>query len=394
MFNKEFLKTLTVLYVEDDDNIRTSLSNVLTKIFSKVIICNDGNDGYNQFYEYTQEKKAKINLIISDINMPHKNGIEMVKDIRKIDQDIPIVFTTAHGESEYLMESIKLKISYYALKPINTSELLDNISNFCMIEYNKTLVKEKSNQIVQYMDIIHTITSIFKVDTLGIITEVNDLICELSQYSKDELIGMHIDSLLQQDTFDDTLALIKNKDLVKIKLKFNSKSESTFYLNATVIPQRSEYTQDIKGFIYIGVDQTDDEIEKQQTMQKVRKNMIQQRTKESNLLKTTKELENEIEMIKASSISSKDSQVILSALAKEKQKVATLNAQISHYEEKIVKLSQQTIRIDAEEKAKKIESMKKIEEFGNEKERFQSKIIELQALVSKLEAKLKKKTVD
>ncbi|PIF04938.1 MAG: hypothetical protein CSA86_00085 [Arcobacter sp.] len=394
MFNKEFLKTLTVLYVEDDDSIRMSLSNVLTKIFSKVIICKDGDDGYKKFYEYTQEKNAKINLIISDINMPHKNGIEMVTDIRKLDQDIPIVFTTAHGESEYLMESIKLKIAYYALKPINTAELLDNISNFCMIEYNKTLVEEKSNQITQYIDIINTITSIFKVNTLGIIIEVNDLTCELLEYSKEELIGMHIDSLLQQETFDNALKLIENKDLIKIKLKLKSKSGIIFYMNTTLISQKSQYTQDITSFLYICIDQTEDEIEKQQTMQKVRKNIMQQKTKESNLLKITKDLENEIERIKASSISSKDSQLILNALAKEKQKVATLNTQILHYEEKIAKLSQQAVKIDENEKAKKIEEMRRLEEYANEKEKFQSKIIELQALVSKLEAKLKKKIVD
>ena len=394
MFNKEFLKTLTVLYVEDDDNIRTSLSNLLIKIFAEVIVCNDGDDGFQQF----AKNKSKINLVISDINMPVKNGIEMVQEIRELDQDIPVIFTTAHGESDYLMESIKLKIAYYALKPINTSELLDNISNFCMIEQNKSLVREKSNQITQYMDIINNITSIFKVNTQGVITEANDLLCEISQYPKEELEGMHIDNILHQDTvlktFNDTLALIDNNDIFKGKLKFNSKLGNTFYMNSTIITQKNEYSSEIEGYIYICIDQTDDEIEKQQTMQRVRKSMIQQRTKESGLIKTTKDLENEIEKIKASSMSSKDTQVILSALSKEKQKVITLNTQISHYEEKIVKLTQQKQKVDSEEKVKKLEAMRKVQDHTNEKEQFQSKIIALQALVSKLEAKLKAKTVN
>ena len=397
MFNKEFLKTLTVLYVEDDESIRTSLSNILTKIFDKVIVCNDGDDGFNKFHEYTQEKKNTINLIISDINMPNKNGIEMVQDIREIDQDIPIFFTTAHGESDYLMESIKLKIAYYALKPINTSDLLDNISDFCMIEQNKSLVAKKSKEITQYMDIINNITSIFKVDTNGNITEVNELLCETSQYSKEELIGMHIDMILHKDTilksFADTLSLIDDNEIFKGKLKFNSKFGNTFYMSSTIITSKNEYTSEIEGYIYICVDQTDDEIEKQQTMQRVRKNMIQQRTKESGLLKTKKDLENEIEKIKASSISRKDTQVIMNALSKEKQKVVTLNTQISHYEEKIVKLTQQKQKVDADEKEKKLEAMKKTQDYINEKEQFQSKIIDLQALVSKLESKLKAKTV-
>jgi PAS domain S-box-containing protein len=398
MFNKEFLRTLTVLYVEDDESIRTSLSNILKKVFAEVIICNDGDNGIEQFKHYIKEKSTKIDLVISDINMPNKNGIEMVHEIREIDQDIPIVFTTAHGESDYLMESIKLKIAHYALKPINTSDLLDNISNFCMIEKNKTLLQEKSKQLTQYMDIINGITAIFKVDIQGNIIEVNDLLCELLQYSQDEFSGMHIDNILHKDTilktFTDTLALIDSNDSFNGKLKFSSKLGNTFYMNSTIITLKNEYSSDIEGYIYICLDQTDDEIEKQQTMQRVRKSMIQQRTKESVLLKNTKELENEIENIKASSISSQDTKVILSSLAKEKQKVITLNTQITHYEEKIVKLTQQKYRNETEEKTKKLEIMKKAQDYINEKEKFQSKIIDLQALVSKQEAKLKDKSVN
>ena len=394
MFNKEFLKTLTVLYVEDDENIRSSLSNILKKVFLEVIICTDGNEGIAQFTQYTQEKNNSIDLVISDINMPNKNGIEMVKEIREINQEIPIIFTTAHGESDYLMESIKLKVAYYALKPINTSELLDNISNFCMIEKNKLLLEEQAKQISQYMDIINDITSIFKVNTEGYIIEANELLCELSQYSHEELLGMHIDTILHKDTilktFADTLALIDSNDSFKGKLKFSSKLGNTFYMNSTIITLKNEYSSQIEGYVYICIDQTDDEIEKQQTMQRVRKSMIQQRTKESVLLKNTKNLENEIEKIKASSISSQDTKVILSSLAKEKQKVLTLNTQITHYEEQIVKLTKLKQKNDTEEKIKKLETMKKAQEYINEKEKFQSKIIDLQALVSKQEAKLKK----
>ena len=398
MFNKEFLKTLTVLYVEDDESIRTSLSNILKKIFAEVIICEDGDDGIEQFILHTQEKKSNIDVIISDINMPNKNGIEMIQEIRELDQDVPVIFTTAHGESEYLMEAINLKISYYALKPINTTELLDNISKFCMIEHNKTVILQKSAQINKYTQIVDNIASIFKVDINGHIIEVNDLMCEISEYSEEELLNIHIDDILHQDTmaiktFQDTLKLIENNDLFKAKLKCTSKSGGTFYLNSTIILAKNEYSEDIEGYIYICIDQTEDEIEKQQTMQRVRKNMILQRTKESELLKLTKELEAEIETIKASTISSKDTKIILATLAKEKQKVTYLNSQITHYEQEIVKLKKMQEKIDVDKKAKKIEAIKKQQDYLNEKEKFQSKIIELQALLSKQEAKLKETTV-
>ncbi|BFU77510.1 hypothetical protein ALC152_07250 [Arcobacter sp. 15-2] len=398
MFNKEFLKTLTVLYVEDDDTVRSSLSNLLEKVFLNIIICKDGEEGLNQFKSLTQEQRTKIDVVVSDINMPIKNGIELAQEIRALDADIPIIFTTAHAKAKDLMEAIHLKISYYALKPINTTELLDNISKFCMIEHNKNVILEKSAQITKYISIIDNIASIFKVDTSGNIIEVNDLMCEISEYTQEELLSMHLDTILNKETssiktFQDTLSLIDNNDLFKTKLKCISKSGGTFYLNSTIIISKNEYSEEIEEYIYICIDQTEDELEKQQTMQRVRKNMILQRTKESELLKITKELEKEIENIKASSISSTDTKVILATLAKEKQKVSYLNSQITHYEQEIVKLKKKQEKIDIDDKAKKLEVMRKQENYLNEKEKFQSKIIELQSLLSQQEAKHKAKEI-
>jgi len=398
MFNKEFLKTLTILYVEDDDTIRDSLSNIFTRIFKKVIISNDGDDGLKQYIKYTKDKNLEIDLIISDINMPNTDGLEMVQGIREFDQDIPIIFTTGHNESKYLMRAINLKISYYAHKPINTTELLDNISKFCMIEYNKKQLESTSRQVVQYMEIINTITSIFKLDTKGFITDANPLICEISQYSKEELIGMHIDTILRKDTsnttFEETLTLISQNELFKTKLKFTSKYGNIFYFNTTIITVKNEYKQDIIGYIYICIDQTEDEIEKQQTMHKVRKNIIEQRTKESNLLKSTKELEEELVKIKFNYISYKDGQALLKKLEREKQKVLALNSQVFHYEQEIIKLKQQKEKVDENDKNKRIMEMKKREKYVNETVKLQSKVIELQSLISKQGAQKKATFVD
>ena len=398
MFNKEFLKTLTVLYVEDDEKIRGSLSNIFKKVFAEIIVCTDGEDGINKFSDFTQVKNTKIHLVISDINMPHKNGLEMVEEIRKLDQEIPIIFTTAHGESDYLLESIKFKISYYAIKPINTAELLDNISEICLAEHNKELVKQQSNQLIQYMDIINNITAIFKVNTKGIITQANELLCQISKYTQEELIGMHINELLLSDaivkTFEDTLALIDPNKPSQSKLKFNSKTNEIFYLNTSIIASNNEYSSEIEGYVYVCIDQTEEEIEKQQTLQRVRKNIMQHRAKESDLLKATKELENQIEKIKASSISSTDTQVIMNSLAKEKQKVITLNQQILHYEAQIVKLTHKKIKVDGHDKAQKLKEMKKKQEHGNEKEKLQSKIIELQSQISQLQARNRQTIID
>ena len=397
MFDKEFLKTLTIMYVEDDDSIRVSLSGILTKIFGEVIVCIDGQDGIDKYKQITQIEHRKIDAIVSDINMPNKNGIEMIQGVREFDDEIPVIFTTAHGESNYLMEAIKLKIAYYALKPINTTELLQNISKFCMIEHNKRLVQTKDKEISQYMDIMNNITSILKIDTNGNITKANELLCEISQYTQDELLNMKIDELLHQNsvikTYDDAIQLIKDKDLYKGKIKFMAKDQSAFFLNTTIIPIQNDSTGDINGYIYIGIDQTDDELEKQQTMQRVRKNIMEQRTKETTLQKRIKELEAQLQDLQAHSMSKQDTQMLIKSLNKEKQKVSKLTAQIGHYEQEILELTKQKNMMLEEDKEKKMREKKQKEYYLNEKEKFQSKIIELQAKISKLEAKLKATTL-
>jgi len=397
MFDKEFLKTLTIMYVEDDESIRGSLSGIFKKIFGEVIICNDGNDGVNQFKYYTQERKSKIDAIVSDINMPNLNGIDMVKEIRTINEDIPIIFTTAHGESSFLMEAIKLKIAYYALKPINTTELLQNISKFCMIEHNKLMVQKKEKEISQYMDIMNNIASIFSINEEGSITEANDLLSEISEYTKEELLGMNISDILHSDAiitnYNDIVKLVENSDTYNGKIKFRTKTQNTFYLNMTILQLINNSTGKQEGYICIGLDQTDNELEKQQTMQRVRKNIMEQRSKESGLSKQIKTLEAQNSKLTQGSVNSKDTEFIISALNKEKQKVLSLNAQVSHYEKEVMNLTRQKDMIVSDEKTKKGELIQKSKDLSKENHTLQSKIIELQAVITKLQEKQRGTTV-
>jgi PAS domain S-box-containing protein len=397
MFDKEFLKTLTVLYVEDDESIRGSLSGIFKKIFGEVIICNDGNDGANQFKYYTQDRKSTIDVVVSDINMPNLNGIDMVKEIRSVSEEVPVIFTTAHGEASYLMEAIKLKIAYYALKPINTTELLQNISKFCMIEHNKLLVQKKEQEISQYMDIMNKVTSTFNIDTDGNIVEVNELLSEISEYTKEELLDMSISDILHNDsiisTYDDILKIIGNQNTYNGKIKFKSKSGNIFFLNTTIITLLNNSTGRVSGYICIGLDQTNNELEKQQTMQRVRKNIVQQRTKESDLEKKIRILESQNQKLAQNAINSKDTEFIVSSLNKEKQKVLSLNTQVTHYEKEVSYLTKLKNQIVTDEKAKKAEIMQKNKDVSKENHSLQTKIIELQTVIAQLQEKQRGTTV-
>lgn len=125
------LKSLTVLYVEDEDHIREKIADTLKYYVKKVISAKNGQEGYDKYLE------EKPNIILTDILMPIMDGIEMVQLIRHIDIEIPIVMITAHTEKEYLLDAVKLHLENYIVKPVVLSNLL-NVLQVCLEKINTT----------------------------------------------------------------------------------------------------------------------------------------------------------------------------------------------------------------------------------------------------------------
>mgnify|MGYP000724609420 FL=1 len=118
------LKEITVLYCEDEEYLRDITKGILESFTKKQFICKDGAEGLETF----KENQHVIDLIITDVNMPNMNGLEMAKEIKRINPNMPIVVATAFSNSEYLLEAIDLGVDKYVLKPINVKKLLDIMS--------------------------------------------------------------------------------------------------------------------------------------------------------------------------------------------------------------------------------------------------------------------------
>jgi len=117
----EQLKNYTVLCVEDENGIRKRLVNTLNYYFKEVYEASDGEEGFDLYYD------KKPTVIISDIEMPKKNGIEMVEEIRKNDLTTIIIMLTAYSSEDYLFNLINLNINHYILKPVISKTLFQGI---------------------------------------------------------------------------------------------------------------------------------------------------------------------------------------------------------------------------------------------------------------------------
>ncbi len=116
------LKNLELLYVEDDADVMNQTKLILDDFVKTVHVAKDGEEGLEKALS------LPIDIIVVDINMPKMNGIEMIKAVKKEHgKDIPCIITTAHTDTEYLIDAINLKVDGYIIKPINIKDLINSI---------------------------------------------------------------------------------------------------------------------------------------------------------------------------------------------------------------------------------------------------------------------------
>lgn len=120
--NLSSLKKLTLLYVEDEKMIRQNAVEYLSRICDHVLEAQDGEEAF-QIY-----KEEKPDIIITDIKMPKMNGLKLSKNIRKNDKETPIIITTAHTQTEYLLQAVELQLVKYLVKPITSVKLQEALS--------------------------------------------------------------------------------------------------------------------------------------------------------------------------------------------------------------------------------------------------------------------------
>ena len=132
---KALTKNLTILYVEDDLSIQRTMSRYLNKFFFVVITANNGLDGLELF------KKKQFDVVITDLLMPKMNGIDMITNIKNINEEQPILITTAHGESNFLLSAIEAHVDGYILKPFDYEAL-----NFELFKISQRIQKFKENE--------------------------------------------------------------------------------------------------------------------------------------------------------------------------------------------------------------------------------------------------------
>lgn len=352
MFNKEFLKKLTILYVEDDDLARTQLSKILNRLFKNVIQAKNGLEGFETYQEH-KLTDSKIDLILSDINMPKLSGIEMLEKIREHDKEIPVIFTTARSETEYLLKAISLNANHYALKPIDKEDVILRIQKVCEKKYFEEIIQRKTLELKEYLSVINSVATIVKIDENKNISFVNNLFLEASSFVKDDLIGKEFNSIISSEVDKNSIEKMWEKVNLgktwKDDLKFINKNNNIFYIKSTFFKIENENKSE---YINIGFISTDEVNEKRAFHKKMLNNIKEKNIQASQSQSQVSSLQ-ELNKAYEEKINS-----LMLELKKEKQKQADVTSQVKYYESEILDSDRVTNSLKA--KNKEIEELQEL----------------------------------
>lgn len=118
----EKLRKLKLLFVEDEVDLVDIISDTLTKLQANFLVAKNGQEALDLIAQ-----NDDISIIITDINMPVLNGLEMIKQLNEKGSKIPVIIMSAHTEMDYINKAKELGVDDYLLKPFDFIKFIDLI---------------------------------------------------------------------------------------------------------------------------------------------------------------------------------------------------------------------------------------------------------------------------
>ena len=139
-----------VLLVEDEELARKTLAFYLNTIFDEVILACDGEEALLIIKE-NEQNNMNFDLILTDLNMPNVNGMQMIDEILKLIPNQRFIIVSAHKNEEDLLKLINLRVSGYFVKPLNIDnmmEMLQKAKEEVLLD-KQPKIQEKTNKLLK-----------------------------------------------------------------------------------------------------------------------------------------------------------------------------------------------------------------------------------------------------
>jgi diguanylate cyclase (GGDEF)-like protein len=183
---EEILSKLTILYVDDEKSSREAIRHLLDESVKDVYLADNGENGLKSYI------KNRPDIIITDIKMPFVNGIDMAKEIKKIDQNAKIIFVNEYDDIDILMDTIEVGIEYFIKKPISKNHIDKAIEKVVdNIVYNK----KQAEKSIQPKYILESLDNLVVLMSNKEIIDCNRSMLDFCGYATLEQLNDNIDSI-------------------------------------------------------------------------------------------------------------------------------------------------------------------------------------------------------
>lgn len=222
---KELSNSLSILYAEDEEMLRDSMQSTLGKLFKNVYIAKNGQEAISIF------KKEKIDLILTDINMPIMSGIEFIAEVNKIENNPIIIVLSAHDESRLLKTLINMEVNNFLNKPVEKDALIKILYKNCSIINDKKLVKNYAQILEKENDDMRRLNIVLEIKLKQLASQTNKLNKKnkpSKESSKETKDVSYFETLLQDDK--DELKDLSEELETNIMLMFQNENLNIGYI--------------------------------------------------------------------------------------------------------------------------------------------------------------------
>lgn len=143
----KYTKPLTLLYVEDNREMLLRNEELFLDYFREVVCVSNAAEALNRYKQRKEQTGDYFDIVISDIEMPRVNGIELCRRLLAENINQKLIALSAHNEPQYLFELINMGISSFLLKPITIQALCESLYTTAKSIYDERMIRFRSHQV-------------------------------------------------------------------------------------------------------------------------------------------------------------------------------------------------------------------------------------------------------